>query len=257
MGIGRSAVAAAVIIVVGGVGIDRAVYRPAESSVSRLEELAKAQDAYDKEHAAGCAIAKSGAQDGAGEHKEGEPEGGAEDGGDHDVQPVTHVRTGCSIDTAAIANRIAFEAVRGSTATVHFTFLAAVVAILALLGALLSAGYARESLLIERDARRGRVGVGGIARGLTDVRFDVVNVGEVPILLGAVSDRSLNAYRRDGEGLVLLGPGDRLGVSAPRVSSRIHARISFTELSGRRRITTAELRSGSADWVLDALRERK
>ena len=57
MGVGRSTVAAILIVVVGGVGINRVIYQPAQASVSRLKELAKAQDAYDNERAAGCDVA--------------------------------------------------------------------------------------------------------------------------------------------------------------------------------------------------------
>lgn len=257
MGVGRSTVVAILIVVVGGVGINRVIYQPAQASVSRLKELAKAQDAYDNERAAGCDVAKTGSEEGAGKDDERKSKRGAEDRGKHGIEPSPHVVVICSQDAAAIANRIALEAVRGSTATVHFTFLAAIVAILALLGALWSARYARGSWLIDLDARRGRVGVDGIAHSATDVRFEVVNVGEVPIVLGMVVDRSGTAYTRAREGLVLLEPGDGIVVSAPRVSSRIVAEISFVELSGRKRRTTAELRAGSTDWVLDALRERK
>jgi hypothetical protein len=137
-------------------GTNSLVLEPAMGSISRLKQLVEAQDAYDKEHKAGCGIAKTGTEDGAiGKDQEHEAEGAAQYGGGHDAQPGVVVIAPCESDAAAIANRIALEAVRGSTATVHFTFLAAVIAIGALMGALWSAVYARRSWLVDRDARRG------------------------------------------------------------------------------------------------------
>lgn len=98
--------------------------------------------------------------------------------------------------------------------------------------------------------------IDSIAHTVTDVRFDVGNVGEVPIVVGMVADRSGAAYSRAREGLSFSSPAGGIVVSAPRVSSRIVAEISFVELSGRKRLTTGELRAGSTDWVLDALHRR-
>jgi hypothetical protein len=89
------------------------------------------------------------------------------------------------------------------------------------------------------------------------VTFEVVNVGEVPILVGLVTDAAGTAHRRHAEGLVLLRPGEDVAVSAHLVTTTIVVEVAFSELSGMKRSTRVELRRGSIGWVVARLRERK
>ncbi|CAB4955790.1 unannotated protein [freshwater metagenome] len=258
MGRLRIGLAAAAIVFGGYQAFDAHVSPPARDSVSRLDELIQDQNAYDKERQAGClgedastpaSVVRKDEQrdaDGGKDHRPDEKSDASED------RPVR-----CLRDATGIANRIATEALRSSVATTYLTWFAGLVAILALLGALLSARYAGGSWLLDRDARRGRVGIVSVTRSGHLVTFDLLNVGEVPVIVHRVADPAGNAYRRSVDGWVHLDPGGRLTVTAIIVGPRLEVDVRFREYGGTERRTTAVLRPTTHDWVVGGLRERK